>query len=215
LPARVLVDRSRVHSSGGSFRPTIGRIADVKLGSTVVAWKRIATLRAGSQRLVFQSGQEFTRLTAITDEDARSAALLSEDVQPVHLDPVYAARTRFRRPIVPGALTIGRVAGLLGTGLVDTRTHYVVTQRFMAEFLRPVEVGDELWMRATVREWDEQAGRLSVDIEVRNQRNRRVLTGTASLVVFALTDTDAAADAHESGVASSGDRQRRSPAEPR
>jgi acyl dehydratase len=85
---------------------------------------------------MFQPGQLFARATAITDEDARQAALLSQDVQPVHLDPGYAARTRFGRPIVPGALVLGRVAGLLGTGLVDLRTHYIVTQRFWA---RPAE----------------------------------------------------------------------------
>src|SRR5947209_3011696 len=123
------------------------------------------------------------RSTSITADDAREAALLSDDVQPVHLDRDYAARTRFGQPIVPGALTIGRVAGLLGTGLVDLSTHYIVTQRFAAEFLRPVVVGDELAMSAKVTGWDANSGHLAVDIEVRNQRGRRVLKGTANLVV--------------------------------
>ena len=102
------------------------------------------------------------------------------------MDPDYAGRTRFARPIVPGALTIGRVAGLLGTGIVNVRTHYIVTQQFAAQFLRPVFIGDELLMRARVTDWNLEDGRLSVDIEVRNQRNRRVLVGTASLVVFSV-----------------------------
>jgi acyl dehydratase len=137
---------------------------------------------------VFEPGQEFTRSTFITAEDARHAADLSDDIQPVHLDVDFAARTRFGRPIVPGALTIGRVAGLLGTGLIDLSTHYIVTQRFAAEFLRPVVVGDELLMCARVTEWDPESGRLAVDIEVRNQRRRRVLRGTANLLVFRVAD---------------------------
>jgi len=128
------------------------------------------------------------RAMSVSNDDAHQAAVLSQDVQPVHLDPDYAARTRFGRPIVPGAFAISRVAGLLGTGLVDLRTHYIVTHRFAAEFLRPVFVGDELRIQATVTAWGEEDGRLSVDVEVRNQRNRRVLLGTADLVVLALTD---------------------------
>ena len=112
--------------------------------------------------------------------------MLSQDVQPVHMDAEYASRTRFGRPIVPGALTIGQVAGLLGTGLVDTRAHYIVTQRFAAQFLRPVFVGDELRLRATVTAWNQADSHLSVEVEVRNQRGRRVLVGTADLVVFAV-----------------------------
>ena len=137
---------------------------------------------------MFQPGQLFTRSASITDEDAYQAAVLSQDVQPVHLDATYAARTRFGRPIVPGALTIGHVAGLLGTGLVDTRSHYIVTQNFAAQFLRPVFVGDELLLRATVTTWNQSDGHLSVEIEVRNQRGRRVLVGTAGLVVFAVAE---------------------------
>ncbi len=135
---------------------------------------------------MFDEGQLFTLTTAITEQDAWQAAVLSQDTQPLHVDAAYAARTRFGRPIAPGILVLGRVAALLGTGLVDLRTHYIVTEQLSARFVRPVFVDDDLLVRVTVATWCQERGRLTVNVDVRNQRQRRVLAGTASLVVFPL-----------------------------
>jgi acyl dehydratase len=143
---------------------------------------------------MFEIGQTFRLTTAITAEDARHAVLVSQDTQPVHMNAEYAARTHFGRTIAPGVLAIGRVAGLLGTRLVDPRTHYIVTEQFAVRFVRPLFAGDDLAMRAIVTGWDAKRRRVTVKLEARNQDERRVLAGTASLVVFAV-DTDQAGEA--------------------
>jgi 3-hydroxybutyryl-CoA dehydratase len=135
---------------------------------------------------MFEIGQTFTLSTPVTAEDAVQTALLSQDTQPLHLDPGFAARTHFGRPIAPGVVVIGRVGALLGTRLVDAQTHYIVTEQFAVRFVRPVFAGDALTVRATVKTWDAERQRVSVDLDVRNQRQRRVLGGTASLMVFSL-----------------------------
>jgi len=142
---------------------------------------------------VFDAGQVFTLVTTITEEDALQAALLSQDIQPLHLDRAYAERTDFGRPIAPGVLIVGRVAALLGTRLVDLRSHYVITRQFDMRFARPVFAGDELRIDATVSTWDEQRGHLRVNFEARNQENRRILSGVARLAVRSLAPVPAAA----------------------
>ncbi len=136
---------------------------------------------------MFQTGQGFTFTTAITDEDVRRSALISKDVQPLHLDPTYADRTHFRRPIVPDSLILGRLGGLIEARLVDPQTHYVVTEKIDAHFTNPVFAGDQLVVHTNVDAWNDDRGRLTVSVEVHNQEEHLVLNGTASFAVFPLT----------------------------
>lgn len=136
---------------------------------------------------MFEAGQAFTFTTAITNDDVRRAALVSEHLQPLHHDSVYAERTHFGRPIVPDSLIVGRVTGLLEARLVDPHTHYVVTEQVDAHFTDPVFVGDQLTVQANVDVWNGERGRLTVSVEVKNQEEHPVLTGTTSFAVFALT----------------------------
>lgn len=79
------------------------------------------------------------------------------------------------------------MTGLLETGLVDPRDRYVVMEQIDADLLGPVFVGDVLLVMARVATWSGQQGRISFDVEVRNQHDVPVLVGTAAVAIVALT----------------------------
>ncbi|KXX64111.1 MaoC family dehydratase [Marichromatium gracile] len=59
-------------------------------------------------------GQRATLTRAFSEADVRFFAELSGDCNPVHLDPVYAAETRFGERIVHGILVSSLLSALLG-----------------------------------------------------------------------------------------------------
>lgn len=68
-------------------------------------------------------------------------AALSEDFNPLHLDPTFAATTAFERPIVHGMLLASLFSGLLGQQLPGKGSIYLGQS---LSFKLPVFVGDEV-----------------------------------------------------------------------
>lgn len=68
-------------------------------------------------------------------------AALSEDFNPLHLDPAFAASTVFERPIVHGMLLASLFSGLLGQQLPGKGSIYLGQN---LSFTLPVFVGDEV-----------------------------------------------------------------------
>lgn len=66
---------------------------------------------------------------------------LSEDFNPLHLDPAFAATTPFERPIVHGMLLASLFSGLLGQQLPGEGSVYLGQS---LSFKQPVFVGDEV-----------------------------------------------------------------------
>ncbi|MFM5785037.1 MaoC family dehydratase [Aeromonas caviae] len=66
---------------------------------------------------------------------------LSEDFNPLHLDPDFAATTVFERPIVHGMLLASLFSGLLGQQLPGKGSIYLGQS---LSFTLPVFVGDEV-----------------------------------------------------------------------
>lgn len=90
---------------------------------------------------MFSTGQEFTFVTVISNEDVRRASVLGASFQPLNHDPTYAERTHFGRPIAPDAILFARVTRLLESRLVGSRTHHVVTEQIATDLLDPVFEG--------------------------------------------------------------------------
>jgi acyl dehydratase len=134
-----------------------------------------------------QPGQEFTagpRTIPRADIDAFTA--LSGDRTALHSDDSYARTTPFGGVVAHGALILS-----VGTGLayeIGIFEGTVLAVRSMeVSFDRPVFPGDSLTLRLNVTAKDGQPrsdrGRVTFALEMRNQHDRLVLTGSWVIVV--------------------------------
>ncbi len=118
---------------------------------------------------------EFTK--TITDDDVKSFAVASGDLNPLHLDEEYAEGTRFEDRIVHGMLVSGLVSAALAR--LPGLTVYVSQD---TRFLSPVEIGDRLTARCEiVEETSNDLYRLSTDIL--NEEGETVVDGEAVVLI--------------------------------
>ncbi|WP_243664641.1 MaoC family dehydratase [Rhodothermus marinus] len=101
-----------------------------------------------------QVGDRFTATRRITAEDVRKFAELTGDDNPIHLDPEYAKRTRFGRPIVHGVLLLGIISKVLGR---DFPGHGSIAVALSCRFLRPVPVDSEITVEVKIAEKNRKA----------------------------------------------------------
>ncbi len=95
----------------------------------------------------------WTRLDA---EAVAAYAELTQDFNPIHLDPDFAAKTPLGRPIVHGTLTLSLVWPLVAPGAA-----------LELRFVKPVFVGEEV-----------RARRIETGVEVENRAGETVLAVT-------------------------------------
>lgn len=96
-----------------------------------------------------QPGDSFTFQRVISEKDVAMFAEVTGDDNPLHVDPEYAATTRFGKPIVHGVLLLGIISKVLGR---DFPGHGSVAVGISCRFLRPVPVGSEITVEVKVSE---------------------------------------------------------------
>jgi len=84
-------------------------------------------------------GMQESYSQTVTDEDIQSFAEMSGDRNPVHLDEIYADKSRYKRRIAHGLLTASFFSALFGTRLPGEGCVYVSQS---LNFKRPVYLGD-------------------------------------------------------------------------
>ncbi len=128
-------------------------------------------------------GAQATFQKAVTREDIASYTQVSGDTNPLHRDPAYAARTRFKEPIAHGMLSAGVISAVLGTRLAPDSVVIYLAQNL--QFRAPVKPGDTLTATATVTKVDPERSRVSLDTVVTNQDGTEVVRGDALVLVEA------------------------------
>lgn len=141
--------------------------------------------RAPRDDLAVLRNRTFTELTVgesaglertLTPQDIQLFAIESGDVNPAHLDPEFAASTRFHGVVAHGMWGAALISAVLGTRLPGPGTIYLgQTLNFRA----PVRIGDTLEVRVTVREKDEQTHRVRLDCTATRQDGTAVIDGEA------------------------------------
>ena len=141
---------------------------------------------AGSARTIasFKEGDFATDETRLTKAKVFLFALASGDMNPLHLSPLFAAGTRFKRPIVHGMLVASQISALIASKLPGTGTLY---RSQSINFLAPVYLNDTVKTTITITHIDRDKGIIALHckIEKRDDDGKLmiVIEGTAEVQV--------------------------------
>ncbi len=127
-------------------------------------------------------GQHAVLSRTLARDDIDLFAVMSGDVNPAHLDEVYANNTVFQGVIGHGMWPGALIATVLGTLLPGPGTIYLSQD---LRFSKPVRLGDTVHVRLTVRAKRADKPIVTLDAECRNDLGELLVSGQA--VVLAPT----------------------------
>jgi 3-hydroxybutyryl-CoA dehydratase len=117
----------------------------------------------------------------VTADDIADFARVTGDTNPLHRDPAYAAKTRFKEPIAHGMLSAGYISAVLGTKLAPSCCAVYVSQSL--RFLRPVKIGDTIKAVAEVKGIEPEKRMYTIETDCFNQRGEPVVKGEAVVLL--------------------------------
>lgn len=115
----------------------------------------------------------------VTQRDIQLFAAVSGDVNPAHVDTLYAQSSYFHEIIAHGMLGGSLISTVLGTQFPGPGTIYL-GQTF--KFLKPVHIGDTLTVSVKVISLDAARHRLRLDTRCVNQNGDEVIEGEADVI---------------------------------
>src|SRR5215212_6809366 len=121
---------------------------------------------------------EFTK--TVTETDVVLYAGITGDLNPAHIDQVWAEHSRFGARIAHGMLTAGFISAALAMKLPGPGVIYL-TQSL--RFTRPVRIGDTVTARVEVAELFAAKRRVRMTTTVVNQTGETVIDGEALVMV--------------------------------
>ncbi|MCI0632557.1 MAG: MaoC family dehydratase [Actinobacteria bacterium] len=108
-------------------------------------------------------GSSVSESRTLAQADFDTFAELSGDDNPIHVDPAFAARTRFGRTVSHGMLLYGLICGAVSTHFPGATQ---LDQSLM--FTSPAFAGDEVTVELTVTCVDEEARNARLETVVRS-----------------------------------------------
>ncbi|WP_298581488.1 bifunctional enoyl-CoA hydratase/phosphate acetyltransferase [uncultured Luteimonas sp.] len=124
-------------------------------------------------------GDTATIERTLAQQDIQLFAVLSGDLNPTHIDPDFAASTRYSGVIAHGMWGGALISAVLGTRLPGPGTVYLgQTLRFLA----PVRLGDRLTVQVTVTALDPGKRCVTLACSCTNQDGKRVIEGEAQVI---------------------------------
>lgn len=112
----------------------------------------------------------------VSESDIYMYAGITGDLNPAHINEVYAQKTFFKTRIAHGMLTAGYISTILGNQLPGPGTIYVQQD---LKFLAPVYMGDTITGRVEVTEIITEKNRVLLRTTCTNQNGTLVLEGNA------------------------------------
>lgn len=131
-------------------------------------------------RTEFKIGECARISKQVTEDDIGLFAKVTGDYNPVHMDPEFACRTRFKGRIVHGMLSAGLISAVLGTKLPGPGCIYLSQS---LKFVRPVRIGDTLTAKVEVTDWNPAKRIVRLNTRCSNQAGEDVVIGEAVLLV--------------------------------
>jgi len=125
-------------------------------------------------QLEIGDSSEFSK--TISEADVYLYAGISGDLNPAHINEVYAQGTFFKNRIAHGMLTAGFISAVIGMQLPGPGTIYMGQS---LEFLAPVRIGDTVTARVEVLEKIDDKKRVRLETICINQDGTKLISGEA------------------------------------
>ena len=113
----------------------------------------------------------------ISADDVEAFAKLTGDYNPLHLNKEFARRTAYKKPVVYGMLSASFISTIIGMKIPGPGALWTSQS---LEFLHQVYVGDELTIRAQVKQISIATRTLIIGIETYNQNGEKIISGEAT-----------------------------------
>ena len=136
-------------------------------------------------------GQEAELSKTVTDADVMAFARVTGDFNPVHVDEIAAARSRFGGRIAHGMLSAGFISAAIAGKLPGPSSIYLSQT---LRFTLPVRIGDTITVHLRVTELIAGKRRVKLSTICKNQNGEMVIEGEA-LVLVPDEPADTAAEA--------------------
>ena len=127
-----------------------------------------------------QVGQAAEMAKTVTEADIALFAGVTGDFNPVHVDAVAAAQSRFGERIAHGMLSAGFISAVIAMRLPGPGSIYLSQS---LRFTKPVRIGDTVTTRVEVVEVMAPKRRLRLATVCRNQNGETVVEGEAVVLV--------------------------------
>ena len=114
----------------------------------------------------------------VSESDIYLFAGVTGDMNPAHINEVYASQTFFKTRIAHGMLAAGFISAVLGMQLPGPGTIYLKQE---LSFLAPVRIGDTITARVEVIEILTEKKRIRLKTTCINQEGTVVLDGQATV----------------------------------
>ena len=115
-----------------------------------------------------------------SQKDVEEFARVTGDNNPVHLDPEYAAKTMFKRPIMHGMLGASLFSKVFGTLFPGEGTIYL---KQSLNFLKPMYVDTSYVAEFTVKEVIPDKNRAIVETLIKDKASGNVCTSGEALIM--------------------------------
>jgi acyl dehydratase len=123
----------------------------------------------------FEPGQHASVTKTFTEADLQRFIEITGDVNPLHVDDEFAARTSFGRRVLHGMLTASIFSTMVGMLLPGTGAIY---RSQTIRFLLPVHLDETVTAHFVVRSVDRVKHRLEIDAWIENEAGDHVIEGT-------------------------------------
>ena len=130
------------------------------------------------EQFSFQEGDQFRWDRFISAEDVQQFAEIVGDLNPVHIDAEFAAKTKFKKRIVHGAFLGGLISKVLGMDFPGQGTIYISQN---SVFKRPVYVDTKVLVEIKVTQVIPEKRRLVSDTTILNAEGEVCLAGSATV----------------------------------
>ena len=124
-------------------------------------------------------GQKAQFAKTVTETDVYMFAGITGDMNPVHINKVYAEGTMFKERIAHGMLSAGFISNVIGTQLPGTGSIYLGQN---LKFKSPVHIGDTVTTTVEVVAIDEEKNKVTLRTTCENQEGKLLVDGEALIM---------------------------------